>query len=324
MSTFENDQQAAEALVNAAQQDQAERESAPVQPVPPPVEANKQEESAPGSEQEQPEQPDSFTGLDPNSIPEELQPWYRSMQADYTRSKQSIAEERRAYEALEQFGGVEAAQEAVNFVSSLATDPQYALQVHEQLTEALTQAGLTPSQASREASRQINEAVNETAPESDRMDQDDDFGLGLDPAVERRLSEIERRAVEAERRAAELDQWREQEEENRIQYAMMAEMERQHADVVNQHGFDNDQMSAVYALAYSTGGDLRAAADIYTSLADQIVTGYISKKASVTSPPSIPATGGGEQPTKFTDLNDPGLERLVQQRLDYERAQGNL
>jgi hypothetical protein len=325
LSTYENDAQAAEALFEAVQVDKQEQASAPVQPVPPPVPENKPDEPVTGSAQEQPaDEPDSFTGIDPNAIPEDLQPFYRSMQADYTRSKQSLAEERRAYEALEQFGGVEAAQEAVQFVSALATDPQYALQVHEQLTEALTQAGLTPSQASREAARQINEAVSEAPAESAPSNLDDDYGLGLDPAVEQRIARQEQLAAEQKRELEELRRWREQEEENRIQYAMMAEMERQHADVVNEYHFDNDQMGAVYALAYSTGGDLRAAADVYNSLADQIVTGYIEKKASVTSPATIPATGGGEQPMQFTDLNDPGLEKLVNQRLDFERAQGNL
>jgi hypothetical protein len=317
LSTFENDTQAAEALASAVQADAAEQTSAPVQPTPPPVEANKPDEPVSGSEQEQPAPPDSFTGLDPNAIPDDLKPFYRSMQADYTRTKQKLAEDARTYEALEQFGGIEAAQEAVQFVSALATDPQYALQVHEQLTEALTQAGLTPSQASREATRQINEAVNESPAESGQSEFDDDYGLGLDPAIERRLEQTQRELEE-------MRQWREREEENRIQYAMMAEMERAHADVVREHNFDDDQMSAVYALAYSTGGDLRAAASVYNSLADQIVTDYIEKKASVVTPPNIQATGGGEQPVKFTDLNDPGLERLVNQRLDYERAQGNL
>lgn len=38
--------------------------------------------------------------LDPNRIPPELQPWYKSMQADYTRKTQAVAEERKAVEKL--------------------------------------------------------------------------------------------------------------------------------------------------------------------------------------------------------------------------------
>ncbi|ADO44945.1 hypothetical protein Hydth_0545 [Hydrogenobacter thermophilus TK-6] len=38
--------------------------------------------------------------LDPNRIPPELLPWYKSMQADYTRKTQALAEERKAIEKL--------------------------------------------------------------------------------------------------------------------------------------------------------------------------------------------------------------------------------
>ena len=38
--------------------------------------------------------------LDPNRIPPELLPWYKSMQADYTRKTQAVAEERRVVEKL--------------------------------------------------------------------------------------------------------------------------------------------------------------------------------------------------------------------------------
>ena len=38
--------------------------------------------------------------LDPNRIPPELLPWYKSMQADYTRKTQALAEERRVLEKV--------------------------------------------------------------------------------------------------------------------------------------------------------------------------------------------------------------------------------
>lgn len=40
--------------------------------------------------------------LDPNKIPEELVPFYKSMQADYTRKTQQLAEERKRLEQLKQ------------------------------------------------------------------------------------------------------------------------------------------------------------------------------------------------------------------------------
>jgi len=324
---FENDTQAAEALLSAVESDRAETGDAPSRRDADPVVENTQPEPA-GEPQEQPPAPaaqpappqeDSFTGIDPNAIPDELKPLARSLQGDYTRKMQAVAEERKQFEAIEQFGGVNAAAEAIQFVTALATDPEYALQVHEQLTEALVDAGMTPAQASRAAAAQIEDAVTETP-----VPVDDDYGLGIDPATEQRLAAYEARAQNYERELQDLRNWREREEETRLQAAMMAEMESAHADVVQKYNFDDEQMSRVYPIAYSTGGDLRAAAEIYNTLADSIVSEYITKKASITSPPTFDSTGGGEQPVKFVDLYDPALEKLVQQRLRNEEAQGNL
>lgn len=315
---FENDDQAAEALFDAVQSDRAETGDAPSRREADPPE-NKPDVTPDGSAQEQPTgQPatpdpaDSFTGIDPNALPDELKPLYNSMLRDYRSKTEQVAEERKRFEALDQFGGIDAAAEAVQFVTSLATDPEYALNVHEQLTQALVQAGMTPGQASREAARQIDDAIDQAPAPTD-----DDFGLGIDPAAEQKLSALERKLED-------IDRWRQQEEESRLQYAMMGEMDRMHADVVNQYKFNDDQMSRVYAIAYSTGGDLRSAAEVYNAMRDQIISEYVTAKASVPAPPTLPATGGGEQPRKFSSLLDPELEKLVNQRLAHEAAQGNL
>lgn len=324
---FENETQAAEALLSAVESDRAEtgdapsrREAAPaVENTPTPPAGEPQEQPLAPAAQDAPPTEDSFTGIDPDAIPEELKPLARSLQGDYTRKMQAIAEEHKQYEAIDQFGGVSAAAEAIQFVTALATDPEYALQVHEQLTEALVEAGMTPAQASRAAATQIADVVTETPAPAD-----DDYGLGIDPATEQRLAAYEARAQASERELQDLRTWREREEETRLQAAMMAEMESAHADVVQKYSFDDEQMSRVYPIAYSTGGDLRAAAEIYSALADSIVSEYITKKAAITAPPNFESTGGGEQPVKFTDLYDPQLEKLVQQRLRNEEAQGNL
>lgn len=44
-----------------------------------------------------------FTSVDPSSLPEQLQPIYKQMQADYTRKTQEIAETRKAAEAYQRF-----------------------------------------------------------------------------------------------------------------------------------------------------------------------------------------------------------------------------
>ena len=63
-----------------------------------------------GQEETKEEKPDYYTPeeirelgidrLDPNRIPPELLPWYKSMQADYTKKTQALAEERKTVEKL--------------------------------------------------------------------------------------------------------------------------------------------------------------------------------------------------------------------------------
>lgn len=308
--TIENDQQAAEALFAAVEADRAAESVAPNVNTPPEqveTPAPQGTDEPEGTTEGAPE--DSFTTrFDPNKLPEELVPAYRSMQADYTRTKQRLAEQEKAYDFLEPYGGPEAAKQAVDFVVALATDPEYQLQVHEQLTSQLQAEGLTPRQASQEASRQINEAITE------QPDEFDDLGL-TDPAIERKLTELERSL--AEERA-----WREQREEFEFQQGLKAELDRQEATILRDNPeFGDDEIQAIYSLAYSTGGDLEAAADAFKGLRDNILASYIQTKSSVPAGVTpLPNANAQPEGRKFTDINDPELEKLVQQRLAAELA----
>lgn len=310
MAPFENDQQAAEALAAAVMEDGGgtAQERAIHEAV-----ANKQE--APATDgSEGTTATDSFTGIDPQSLPDALQPIYKSMQADYTRSKQGISEEARAYEALNEYGGAEAALEAVQFAQALSTDPNYALQVHEQLTEALTAAGLTPAQASAEAERQIEEAAAPVAYDDDEY--------GADNPLVQKLSSVEQELQS-------IKQWRAQEEERAIHISMEREVNRQEAEILNKHPewANEEDLEAVYALAYSTGGNLIAAAEQYKQLQDRMMENWINQKSQVPAglaPTPSAGAPNAEEPTKITSLFDPRLEALVNQRLAEEAANGNI
>ena len=261
---------------------------------------------------------DSFTGIDPNSLEDpRLVAQYRSMQADYTRKMQDISERAKRYDALDEVGGVDAAMDALEFASNLATNPQFALSVHESLTQALTEAGLTPAQASAEASRQIDEAVREGT--------DEDFGFGdetrLPPEIEQKLQRLD----SLEQRIAEVDTWRQQQEEREYQLSLANEISTQENEIVRANpDYTEDDINYIYGLAYSTGGNLLKANQLYQELQSNLLSRYLERKSSVTAPPHIAATGAADQPRKFTDLNDPELERLVQQRIAKEQALGNL
>jgi hypothetical protein len=89
---------------------------------------------------------ESFTGFNPNDLPEDLQSVYRSMQGDYTRKTQEIAELRRNYEQYDAFSesGVDPnyALQAADFYRKLDTDPQFAKQVVDNIQRNLGNFGV--------------------------------------------------------------------------------------------------------------------------------------------------------------------------------------
>lgn len=111
---FESDAAAAEALSAAAAADApvapapaapAPAEQAPAQPTPNPVDAGTTQSS------------ESFTAIDPSTLPPELQEHYKSMQGDYTRKTQEIAPFRKM---LEESGlDPDQARQALEFVTGL-------------------------------------------------------------------------------------------------------------------------------------------------------------------------------------------------------------
>ena len=282
---FNNAEEAAQALAAAVNSDRNQGFASP-EPVAETPEVN------------QPEQPDitglpaegsdegSFTDLNVaiDALPDEarilVEQRFRQMQGDYTRKTQETAELRRE------------AEQAIQFVQELETNPNFALQVHNEISQALEASGWTPQEAAQEASRQVEEAVEEGA---GGMDSDD-------PIVQ----ELE-----------ELKAWRAEQEAYQLQNEMENEFDRMDVAVRQAFpDFSEEDMSHVYALSYATGGDLEAAANAYKTETDRIVQNYLEKKTSVTAP-AVPSTGGPAQqpPTEFDGLFDPRLESAAQRML---------
>ena len=311
MPEFETETQAAEALYTAVLEDgngRSDQQALSDRVAEIKAGESKPDVAAEGSTEGATEQ-DSFSNIDPNSLPPELQAQYRSMQADYTRKTQSVAERSKQFDALEEFGGAEAALEAVKFTQALATDPEYAVKVHEQLTQALTEAGLTPAQAVQEAARQIDEAAGVS----------DDFVFEDDSAVAKRLAALEAQLKEQ-------TDWRTGQEKAQFELKLANEMQRQENDILQQHPeYTEQDMDDIYNLSYSVGGNLAQAATLFSGLKDRVLNDYLAKKSSVTAGASGVSSSvqSAEVPTKFTNLFDPDLEKLVNERLAQEVAAGN-
>lgn len=288
----------AEALLTQA----IEADNAPVAPAPEPV------VEAPAEPQVTPDQPtntapdlfaDASIDLTNLSPAEELR--IRQMQAHFTRKTQELAESQKS------------SAEAVAFVNALQNDPQYAMQVHQELSTALQQAGLTPAQANQAAAQQI-QAETQTVPfEDDEGFGEEDYWQNEQPAP--------RVPPEIQQQLQELQAWKE-EQTNAAQlreYTAQLDAEMQSIRSENPT-YSDDDVDAVYARAFAFGGDLRAAQQAFEADRNRIITAYLQTKASVPTGQPV-SSGPGATPTSFgPDLNK--AHEAAMEHLRNLQAQG--
>jgi hypothetical protein len=202
---------------------------------------------------------ESFTGFDPSTLPEDMQQVYRSMQADYTRKTQEIAEKRREYEAFSEAGvDPNEALEAVSLWQRMNNDPDFARNVSQEIQSRLEELGYT------------NDPVVEDTPVNNGYE-------GLPPEVARELQEM---------RQFREDMMQQQEQQQVLQEIEAAE---QTIRTLNPTYSDND-MDAIYSLAYSTNGDLMAAQEMYHQIQQNLLGSYLQAKTVPHG--ATPAPGG--------------------------------
>jgi len=213
---------------------------------------------------------ESFTGFDPNSLPEDLQAVYKSMQADYTRKTQDLAELRQ-YDALSQMGvNPNEAVEMVSFFQEMQNDPQRAAEYLSSLQPQLEQV-----------------PDNQTF---DDFSSDSSYD-GLPPEVANELSAMR--------------DFREQYMAEQQQAEIMAslEVDEQQIRVANPHYGDGD-VESIYNLAYSTGGDLKAAADQYHAIQQRLLGGYLESKQAPMGATPAPSGASNVPPKQFGSLDE--------------------
>jgi hypothetical protein len=188
-----------------------------------------------------------FTGFNPNDLPEDMQTVYKSMQADYTRKTQELAELRTKFGA---FGEVEVDPEEavrmVRFVQQLDSDPAFA---KEFVSHVSNQLGIDDHNQTPVMAEPI---VSE------------DYGT-LPDAVVRELEEMR--------------EFRHQMTEQQELQALEAELTVQEQTIrTSNPNFTDDDMDAVYTLAHATNGDLFAAADQYHAIQQRLLGNYLQSK----------------------------------------------
>lgn len=283
---FESFEQAAEALAAA---NNGEATEAPVQPSPvqPAVPDASQPVVEPATQGDQ-GQPTEAPRIDPNQL--ELSPEARSyieqrereMQADYTRKTQEVAEQRRE------------AEQALQFIEALNSDPNFALQVHQTLSQALQNQGYSVEQANALAAEQVQG-------QGDYEYEDDPY-----------MSKIQ-----------ELEQWKAQQEQRIAEAEAAARIDTQISTIRSQNPhFTDDDVRDVIAMGFAFGGNLLQATDAYKTITQRSVERYVGQKESVPASLNQPtATGHAETPPEgFKSLNDPNLEKAAIRMLQESGA----
>ncbi|RMD45743.1 MAG: hypothetical protein D6831_02970 [Aquificota bacterium] len=109
--------------------------------------------------------------LDPNKIPPELVPFYKSMQADYTRKTQALAQERKLIENLldNALSNPAIAQQLMNdpnFIQTAQQHPELAqkLQAVSQMTQPQNPIDVITEQAKQFVEQQLGEEFDELNP----------------------------------------------------------------------------------------------------------------------------------------------------------------
>lgn len=184
--------------------------------------------------------------IDISSLPEEAQLFIRArereLQGDYTRKTQEVAAQRRE------------AEQALQFLSALNSDPIFAQNVLNQLQSNLAAAGYADAYEA------------------------DEYGMG-DGETDPYQSEI-----------AELKMQQEQIQNMLLEQQLAANLDMQLAQVKSQHPEWGDaELQSIIDLGFATGGNLLQAAEQFEALNDAIILRYLNSKGQVNTPASLPS-----------------------------------
>ena len=327
---FENIEQAAEALAAAVSGSdtpeqtanlQAAGEGAPAPYANQPVEAPSTTQGELGDQGSQvaPEAPqadqqpvEEFTpskDIDLSGLTDEqrefLQAREREMQAHFTQRTQELSQAQRE------------AEQAIQFVNELNTNPYFAAEIVADLSMQLQQAGFSPAQADQMALGQAQQMAQGQQP---TMGQPQDLGfeegfVDDDPY----LSEIEKLRGEFGQVRQYLDA---QAEQQRVA-SLEAQLNNQVAYVQSTHPDWNDaDLAKVVNMAYAYNGDITRAASEYEAVQQAAIERYMNRKETVTSPAVLPQGGSAQAaPEKFDSLEDPRLEAAAIRRLNEALGQ---
>lgn len=216
--------------------------------------------------------------FNPDTLPPELQPGWKQLQAAFTQKTQTLAERQRELETqAQQFEGIDpsAAREALELYTNLQ-DPSYLVQFHSELSAALQAQGLSAAQASEEAARRMDGAVGQPQGSvSDSLST-----LRSDPELAPVAEEITSLRQMVLQMQSERESERTQQLEVQRQMAIAGEQIRQEAALVEQ-GFNEKQLQRVHQLSGAFGGNLLMTAEAFRAVREEALSEFVLQKGAV-------------------------------------------
>jgi hypothetical protein len=213
----------------------------------------------------EPETVEPFWNGDPNTLPTEVQPVYKQLQADYTRKTQELAAQRKQFESMGDLGTV---AEAVQLHQALQ-NPEYWPQLYSQLKQGMEEMGLTPEEAHVAAATEVNRQATATDPLASL--EDPEFAP-IKTAYEQMKNELSSLKGEWEAQ-------KERERAEQLQTALVGELQRQENFLrqSNPHYTDGD-VEAIYELSSFHNGNLIKASERYEAMVQDRMTRWMNEK----------------------------------------------
>jgi hypothetical protein len=229
-------------------------------------------------------EPESFTAFDPTVLPEDMQKVYKSMQADYTRKTQEVAELRRSYESFSEAGvDPNDALQAVGFLQQLNNDPEFAKQVAAEIQQNVG----TPNVA------------QSSVVDTPNVNNDNSYE-NLPPQLAAELEEM--RAFRNEMLA------------QQEQQELLSQLDSMEQTIRSTNpDYTDDDVEAIYSLAYATQGDLFAAQQQYHAIQQRLLGDYLQSKTvpqGATPAPSIPSSIPAKSFSNLDDAHKAAMERI--------------
>lgn len=223
------------------------------------------------------------TDFNPDLLPDELKPGFKQLQAAFTQKTQTLAEERKALEAL---GDPESLKLASEFYASLQ-DPEYLKSFYNELGPIVQELGLVEAPA---APTDGAVPAEQPAPTPAELPAELQALVASDPE----LAPLAERFAGMEQRLAEFEQSQVQERqalaEERQVMAEAAEIDRMVQVVREEHPeYNESDWQAIYDRSVAYDGNVLQAAEMYAADQARIVQDWINRKEA---PQAVTPTSG--------------------------------